>query len=62
MNKITDGCATRDVESVHCQYDAVEMKETSFVFSVCSETPKASAMHRMFTFYPTIDMFEATVE
>ena len=64
MADITEVWMTRDVEATRWQYGLVEMKETlvNFVYGVLSETLAACAVHRMFFFYPTIDMRETTVK
>ena len=64
LNEVCEGLATRDDGVARLQYDAVEMKEVliNFCFQYLLRPSTASAVHRMFAFYPTIDMRETTVE
>jgi len=64
LTDIYEGRVTRVVEVTRGQYDDAEMKEAlvNFCFQYLLRDVNGNAMHRMFSFYPTIDMCEATVE
>jgi len=63
LSHLCDRRVVRDVKLTRWQHGAVEMKDAlpDFACRVFSEASMASAVHRMFSFSPTIVMREATV-